>query len=422
MAAGGFKFGQSSATYDSSTYTTKRDWALAVHKARCDAFFLAQHREGIGAGGDAWFSLQTELYNEISESRTIGGETYTLYIQDVHPLSTDTTGEYPAFVTYWRRYNSWVTYCIITSNGVCFDSSYSSNYQYGLYIPRGNMPNTGRSSNHRYIYYSLAHSYCGDSQSSTPPFNDLLSGTNFTGQLPVLPICGFDGYTYQSYCVSNNYSMIYNPTQGVTYSFGYAIRGSVIECFYRTSEYTSNSGWNWSIIGEILSSGESGYNTAYYSYYTSGGEISIINSFYYPRYSNYQCAFACINNEETVFPPPVLHSSITRYPKLSPSFMPCRCNTTMPSELLFSAGCLSLCQSSDSLFSESNGGIDGNGNSVAGLINTDVLRIVARQACTVGGATYQSGNFVCPLNQICIANSDDFGILLGWDPSNESIV
>ena len=420
MAAGGFKFGQASATYNSSTYTTKRAWALDVHRARCDAFFLAQHREGIGAGGNTWFSLQTELYNEIGESRTVGGETYTLYIQDIHPLSTDTTGDYPAFASYWRRYGENTLYCIITSNGVNNQSTYSTNYQRGLYIPLNKMPNTGSSANSRYVFSSLAHSYGNNGISSVDLSND--SGLT-EQQLPILPLCGFSGNTKSnSYTVNDNTSVIYNPTQGVTYSFGYAIRGHVIECFYRTSEYTSNSGWNWSIIGEILSNGESGYNTAFYTYYNNGNEKTIIDSNYYPRYSNQSCAFACINNEELVFPPSVLNTNVTRYPKLSPSFMPCRCNTTMPSELLFSAGCLSFCQQTGSLYSESNGGIDGYGNCVAGLINTDILRIVARQACTVGGATYQSGNFVCPLNQVGTINSDDFGILLGWDTSNESIV
>lgn len=415
MAAGGFKFGQASATYDSATYSTKRDWALDVHRARCDAFFLAQGREGSN-----WTSRQTGLYDEISESRTVSGRTYTLYIQDIHPLSTDTTGEYPAFVSYWRRSGETTLYCIITSNGVNNQSEFSSNYQRGLYIPLNKMPNTGSSSSYRYVFSSLAHSYGNNGFSSV----DLSSDSGLIEQqLPILPLCGFSGSTKNnSFNVNDYYSVIYNPTQGVTYSFGYAIRGYVIECFYRTSEYTTNSGWNWSIIGEILSNGESGYNTAFYTYYNSGDEKTIIDSNHSPRYSNQPCAFACINNEELVFPPPVLNTNMTRYPKLSPSFMPCRCNTTMPSELLFSAGCLSFCQRSGSFYSESNGGIDGNGNCVAGLINTDVLRIVSRQACTVGGATYQSGNFVCPLNQTSIENSDDFGIILGWDPSNESIV
>ena len=72
MAAGGFKFGQASATYDSSTYTTKRAWALAVHRARCDAFFLAQYREG-----GNWETVETEELNEFSDSRT--GSEYMLF-------------------------------------------------------------------------------------------------------------------------------------------------------------------------------------------------------------------------------------------------------------------------------------------------------------------------------------------------------
>lgn len=414
MAAGGFKFGQASATYDSSTYSTKRDWALAVHKARCDAFFLAQHREG-----DTWGCNQTGLYNEISESRTVDGSTYTIYIQDIHPLSTDTTGDYPSFVTFWFRNGENTGYCIITSNGVNNQSTQSSNYQRGLYIPIERMAGTGSSSTYAYVFSSLAHSY-GNAGFVT---KDLSDSYGLRGeQLPVLPLCGFNGTTKNnSYNVNDNNGMVYNPTQGVTYSFGYAIRGHVIECFYRTSEYSANSGWNWSIIGEILSSGESGYNTAFYAYNNSGYEKAIIDTSYYPRYSGSSCAFSCIDYQEEAFPPQISIGT-TRYPCLRPSFIPNRCNSSTPSDLLYSAGCLAFCQNSGSMSTETNDGIDGYGNCVAGLISTDVLRIVSRQACTVGGATYQSGNFVCPLNQMGIANSDDFGILLGWDSSNESIV
>ena len=413
MAAGGFKFGQASATYDSSTYTTKREWALAVHKARCDAFFLAQHREG-----DNWGCHTTNLYNEISESRTVDSATYTLKIQDVHPLTDDTTGEYPAFITFWTKNGQNTAYAIITSNGVNFNSSYSSDFTKGLYIPKDKMPCTGIWSNYRYTYYSLAHSY-GNAGFYMYDFSaDGIRGE----QLSVLPICGFDGNNVNSnYVVNSGYSIIYNPVNGVTYSFGYAIRGTVIECFYRTSQYDANSGWNWSIIGEILSNPTSGYSTAYYSYYTGGSERSKIDSSYFQRYSCNSCAFSCIDNEENVFPPSNL-SGESRFSCLRPSYIPSRCNSTMPSELLFSAGCLSFCQNNGSQATESYSGIDGNGNCVAGLIDTDVLRIVAKQACTVGGATYQGGNFVVPAKQVNIYNCDDFSILLGWDPSNESIV
>ena len=413
MAAGGFKFGQSSATYDSSTYTTKRDWALAVHKARCDAFFLAQ----LNAGGD-WVCANVGSITETREP--IIGETYTLYIDDLHPTSSDTTGQYPAFVTFFK-YNDIpaAEYAIITSNGMHWYSSYESNITYGMYIHGSRLPY--QSSYYMYSFLSLAHSYA-DNGFTGHSFSTSLSDPYV---LPVLPICGFYGDTLGSSntTANNNNSVIYNPEQGVTYSFGYAIRGLAIECFYKTSQYTANSGWNWSIIGRILTNGINN-GIAYYSYNTSGYEKNIIDGSYYPRYSNNQCSFACIDSNGGIFPSSSsgLNGNVTRYPCLRPSYMPNRCNTSTPSDLLYSAGCLSLCQTSGSLYTETGSGIDGNGNCVAGLIDTDILRIVARQACTVGGATYQGGNFVCPLKQAGVYNSDDFGILLGWDPSNESIV
>lgn len=415
MAAGGFKFGQSSATYDSSTYSTKRDWALDVHRARCDAFFLAQYREG-----DNWSSV-TGGGTTITESRTVGTVgSYTLYILDLHPTSSDTTGAYPAFVTIWQSGNE--EYAIITSNGMHWYSGWSSDVTRGLYINGIHLPNTSNSTSYKYVFYSLAHSFAKNGFSAYS-FDD---SSIESSELPVFPICGWDGRTRgETSPTADTYSsMIYQPTQGVTYSFGYAIRGSVIECFYKTSEYSVNSGWNWSIIGDILGDPSSGYSTAYYTYYNSSDrETYPISDNYYPRYSGSGCAFACIDFEEGVFPPPLLSTNVSRYPCLRPSYIPARCNSSTPGELLFSAGCLAFCKLSGIPSPvESSDGVDGNGNCVIGLIDTDILRIVPSQACTVGGAVYQGGNFVVPCKQAYITNSDDFGILLGWDSSNESIV
>ena len=415
MAAGGFKFGQASATYDSASYTTKRAWARAVHTARCDAFFLAQHR----AGGE-WDCVETSSAGEISESRTVDTETYTLYIQDLHPISSDTTEEYPSFVTYFQH-TSGAEYAIITSNGMTRYSYYETDITRGMYIHSNHLPDSASSSNEKSSFTSIAHSYA-DQGFSSYLFSS--SSTNLY-ELPVLPLCGFRGETVSGsgLTVNDSYGMIYNPTNNVTYSFGYAIRDRVIECFYRTSQYNANTGWNWSIIGRIFSTFLSGNNIGYYSYYTSGREKDILNSNYYPYYSCYPVAFSCIDSSGKPFPlSSGLNSSVTRYPCLRPSFMPNRCNTSSPSDLLFSAGCLSLCQNGGTQYTETSGGIDGYGNCVAGIIDTDVLRIVARRACNVGGATYQGGNFVVPAQQICVYNCDDFGVLLGWDPSNESIV
>ncbi len=414
MAAGGFKFGQASATYDSASYTTKRAWALAVHRARCDAFFLAQYREG-----GNWETVETEELNEFSDSRTVDGHTYTLYIQDIHPTSSDTTESYPAFVSFWRISDSATEYAIITSHGMHWEPSYSSNISYGMYIHGNHLPNTGSSTSYRYTFLSLAHSW------ATAGFADYdFSTSDVNGQQ--LPICSIFGTysskrTSTSSTVNTTGSVVYSPTQGVTYYFGYAIRDRVIECFFRTSQYDANSGWNWSIIGRFLDNPVSGYPNAYYSYCNNGSETTKVDTSFYPTYSRVSTPFACTDYHEGTFPPTYI-STCDRQPCLRPSFIPSRCNSNVPSELLFSAGCLSFCQTSGTLYTENYEGLDGNGNCVAGLINTDVLRIVPRQACNVGGAVYQGGNFVVPTRQISIDNCDDFGVLLGWDPSNESIV
>lgn len=406
MAAGGFKFGQDSVLYDSSTYSTKRDWALAVHKARCNAFFIAQKR-----AGDDWST--TGSSSDIIETITTSEGSYTLYIKDLHPTSSDTTGSYPAFVSIWENVDT--NYAIITSNGMTRNPSHSSDITKGMYIHEAHLPVSVTS---RYSFKSLAHSYASFGFDSS----DFTNSNVEDGELPVFPIYGFDGSTINTTAntVNNAGSMIYAPTQGVTYSFGYAIRDTVIECFYRTSNFDSNTGWLWSIIGPILSDS----TISYFS--PIGGsnctENTVINSSYYARYSSNSIPWACIGFDNKFFPSSSSNLVSTRSVRLTPSFMPNRCNTTSPSELLFSAGCLSLCQSSGSIVTESSLGIDGNGNCVAGLINTDILRIVSAQSCSVGGSTYQSGKFVVPQIQANIANSDDFGILLGWDSSNESIV
>ena len=412
MSSGGFMFGQSSATYDSATYSTKRDWALDLHRARCDAFFKAQLSEG-----QNW-STQTDGDGTwISESRTVGSANYTLLIRDLNPPAVDTTGTYPAFVTVWGHTNGY-EYAIITSNGMRWGTG-TVPVTNEMYIDGAHLPMDMSNISRKYSFISLAHSFANNG------FSDysFSSNTLNDGEISILPLCGFSGSSLPTGSSSSNSSsgVVYNPVQGITYSFGYAIRGAVIECFYRTSAYSANSGWNWSIIGQILSNPLSGNNAACYCYCNSGGEKDIISSSYYPQYSGHACAFSCLdyNNKSFIG---IGNNNVTRYPRLAPCFYPSRCNSNSPNELLFSAGCLCLCANSGTLYQESYAGIDGNGDCTAGLIDTDVLRIVARQACTVGGATYQGGNFVVPCNQISIENGNDFSVILGWDASNESIV
>lgn len=412
MSAGGFMFGQASATYDSATYSTKRDWALDLHRARCDAFYKAQRSEG-----QNWSTQSDGNGTWISESRTIGSSNYTLKIRDLHPLSVDTTGEYPSFVTVWKHVNGY-EYAIITSNGMKWGTGATPLIN-EMYIGGAHLSMDMSNSSKKYVFLSLAHSYANsgfaDYSFSSNTLND--------GELSVLPLCGFNGATVNSSNTTSNSSsgVVYNPDQSVTYSFGYAIRGAVIECFYRTSAYSANSGWNWSIIGQILSNPLSWNNAACYCYYNGGSEKYIINSTYYPQYSGRACAFSCLDHDNKSFSG-VSSLNVTRYPRLAPCFYPSRCNTNTPSALLFCAGCLCICSNTSPLYTENFAGIDGEGNCTAGLIDTDVLRIVARQACTVGGATYQGGNFVVPCSQIGIENSEDFSVILGWDASNESIV
>ena len=119
--------------------------------------------------------------------------------------------------------------------------------------------------------------------------------------------------------------------------------------------------------------------------------------------------------------PPNVHYALGT-PILSQRGNSSRKTGNLPAELPYSAGFLTFSSYTSILYTENFVGIDGKGGCFAGFIDTDILRIVPRPACTVGGATYQGKNFVCPASQIGMDQGNDFGVLLGWDYMNESIV
>ena len=91
MASGGFYFSKSSVTYNPQTNgVSAREWGLAVHLARCEAFLNAATREYLTTNHNGWSSVNTSLGStimssngsELTETVTVGGSFLTVYIQD----------------------------------------------------------------------------------------------------------------------------------------------------------------------------------------------------------------------------------------------------------------------------------------------------------------------------------------------------
>lgn len=431
--AGGFKFGKASVTYDSTTYPTKRDWALAVHKARCQALMNAAYAS---LGGIAYFArIQTGI-SEITDTVHLKYGTHeedvTIYIQDLHPTSADTGGAYPAFVSYFRvgARNDSPEYCIITSNGFHGKAANSQDYTKGLYVNAAKLVCNG---NIRYRYYpkNLAHAFAKNGFGSY----DVGSSNVSQGETSVCNCFNTDGNqaydtggSGSSNTANSNDGMVYNPTNGRTYTFGYAVKyglesGSMIEAFYRVSNYDQNMGWLWCIIGEIFDNNcignayPVGALKIYRGSMTETGSLTASTTTDYSNVTSSQV----IKSDGGRFPADSMPNMTSIRPVIMPSFIPNRCNSNTPDELIYAAACVGYGGASYTNTLSSDG-IDGNGNCVKGYIKTDLLRMVSFLATKIGGTTYQGGNFVVPCNCGAVQNNMDFGIILGWDPSNESIL
>lgn len=416
--AGGFKFGSDSVTYDSTTYTTKSDWALAVHKARCLAFILATIKESQD-GNHPW-TCPSEQGGSV-ETVQIRGRIFASYRMISAHLG-DNEANYPAYITYFKNPNSSAEYCIITSNGFHGNSSYASNYTYGLYVNPAKLARSGTAGN-RYYPMNLAHAFALNGFGSY----DVGSSSIEPGELSVTNCFNTDqnqsySVTGSSKTANKNDGMIYNPTSGRTYTFGYAVKENMIEAFYRASNYESNAGWMWCIIGEIFDN-TCLVNTypvgSYKPYRGSIAETSELRLSTTTDYANYS-ACEVIGAGGIQFPVDTMNY-FTTVPVLMPSFLPNRCDSNTPGKLIYAAACLGFGGASYGI-TLTIAGIDGLGNCVKGYIKTDLLRMVSFLATKIGGTTYQGGNFVVPCNCGAVQNNMDFGIILGWDADNESIL
>lgn len=427
--AGGYIYEQVNLEYNQSTNgATVRSWALAIHKARCEAFIKAVGREYTSFSGNDWDSVQTNLYDEFSD--TI--ESKTVYIQDIHPTSVDTGEQYPAFVTFFQNNGTGSEYCIITYSGFNAYDSFSdptSYYNYGLYIPQVNLQ--------RGVYSPTSYASCASDMAHAFSLNgfgnyDVCSSSFLSlGDCTRIMPAGskYEGYP-SSYNTDSNSLVGLRSSQGAshsdlvgkTYQFGFAVKGTQIIALMRRSDA---NGWLWSIIGSIFDVLVDSSDTHkigclthdYYSssqYETGADHSSVLNNNNTADGRVSFCTNAGIPFKST-------NNSIhTEYTRSTGDYgiNPCaRTDNTIPSDTRYNTVAVGACYNYfDSTSSEA--GVDGNGNGCKGFIDTNLLRQVSAGVCQSVGSTFQGGNFVC----MKASNSSGYGFILGWDSSNISIM
>ena len=439
MAAGGFMFEKVEISYDSTAYPTKREWGLAVHKARCQAFLKAAKRATANEGASNWESIETGLYNEFSESITVDalGTGQTLYIQDVHPLTLDSAGQYPAFVSYFRapvadELGNRSEFMIITASSFNLYSSYKGTPSYGMFIDYRRCmpcPNGGTSSQDRVLSHSCLQAFAANGFYSY----DHESPSMKAGELY---ICQHVECMPQ-YCTRYQYtslskSLVYNPGTA-SYSFGYAVKGNVIETFYKRSNYASGI-WLISICGKIFTDDCVGSEWPYGAM-ASGRVNDLENDNQVPGGSPF--LWADVNSMGTGGQP---HATLTSagapFPSMTdaatssggadikrsclwPAFLPTLANTlSIPSEIMYSAILFTYIQNRNNTTSPFSGsGLDDTKTITKGFVNTEIARCVPACACRAAGSVYQSGKFIALFCETGIA-----GMLIGWDASNANFV
>lgn len=437
MASGGFGYASVSVTYHAADYGTNYAWALALHKARALAFLRATYKAYILSGGVAPSSGTWGSYNFTAGGSSRQMITYTveyapddepgdemnIYIQDVNGSSE--TG-YPAFVTIFQNPDLNTAYAIITARGFHNNSSWIGTASRGFYIPVDKCMGNGYL---RYIPYSFAHAFAASGFNALP---DIDSGTLAAGELPICQSYGC-AHSDQAGTASTSASsnIITNPTENYIYTFGYAVKDLVIEAFYKNSGFAAGSGADWDISGQILT-GDPGYdldtgdvNGSCFGYFSP-----YIGSTFY-EHTN-RSVSSTLHFFDDKLSADVLDSSGDSYsqavratassnqyiaPTCTPGYLPLRGNSTLASKLVWSSACLAFGCNAGSSGTRNLGGVDANGNSVAGFLRDDVFRFVSIFATRNGGTTYQNGNFIA-MN--CGQNTLENGVLLGWDASNNN--
>lgn len=428
MAAGGYIYEQIDLAYDAGTNgATVRSWALAVHLARCKAFMAAADRESNGYGGVGWYSVQTSLYDEMTESY-MGDD---IYIQDIHPTSVDTSGDYPAFVTFFRCNNAEGSeYCIITYSGFNAYDSYSnptSYYSYGLYMPESSLQRGSTNTSYVSCGGSMAHAFASAGFGNHDVCGSVFLTTGCTHIMPAHMALEGMNYSYNrtnGSLIGARADNMYNSNLvSKTYQFGFAIKGTHIIALERRSDA---DGWLWSIIGDVfdtlIASGDT-YRAGcivndYYS--TSGEETKGTHKVTIENNGNPTSRISFCNTSGVRYKPSNANVDLGMTRSCSDyTFNPCaRTDKTTPTDTRYNAvGVGAMCNYWYSATGDL--GVDGDSNGGKGFISTDILRQVSAGVCQTAGAIFQSGNFVAMASYYQYSTC---GWLLGWDASNASII
>lgn len=432
MAVGGFMFAKTSVKYDATTYPTKRDWGLAVHKARCEAFMRAAKRATEKEGTSAWTGIQTNLYDEFTETIPVdSSDSTTIYIQDYHPLSSDTQGEYPAFVSYFRApvaddKGNKSEYMIVTASRFNLYSSTrtdSMNINFERVQPTFYNPPT----QYAFIGNSCMHSFAANGFNSY----DVLSDTTKPGELAIIPHVGGVGQNiYNQSTPSTNNSLVSTPDGALTYYFGYAVKENIIESFYKTSTYNPASTWVISIVGRIFNDDCTApdwpygtFGTPIYAGFKKDNDPITKDNMncYFGLQMDHMSniTFQTLNENGYKFPTRfdtvTWGSSITRA-IFNPGLPVCTSRTAVGDNIPYSAMCVSFAtlRAIDDVLN--GNALDSNDSLAKGFINTDIVRAVPR--VLTAGATISNGNFlVMETGQYAYIK-----FVVGWDPTNESMV
>ena len=427
--AGGYIYEQVDLGYNQSTNgATVRSWALAIHRARCEAFIKAVVREYNYFGGNDWYSVQTGLYNEFSEWI----DSKDVWIQDIHPASVDTGEQYPAFVTFFKNNGTGAEYCILTYSGFNAYDSYSdptAYYNYGLYIPKANLQRGANNTTHACCGSDMSHAFA---RSGFANYDVCSSSFLSLGACThIMTTASMKSEASASTYIRSTDSLVGCRAQngasdsdlvGKTYQFGFAIKGTQIAAFMRRSDA---DGWLWSVIGEIFDvlidpNDTHKVGCITHDYYSgSMSEISTNHNVIVGNSTSVDGRVSFCTNAGVPFKS--TNTSIrTEYTRSLENLgiNPCaRTDNTIPSDTRYNAVAVGSCYNSFTNTS-SNSGVDGNGNGCKGFIDTNLLRQVSGGVCQSVGSTFQAGNFVC----MKASSSNQYGFILGWDPSNISIM
>lgn len=428
MTAGGYIFRKVDLTYDPNTNgATVLDWAKAIHEARCQAFFDAAKAYYTSLGEPyGWYTLGSSVYGNTYPTIQLGSST-PFITQDIHDSSSQgsTYADKPALLTVFTNEVSGSYYCILTYTG--FNNYYQNDpLNYGLYLPQVNvLQNT---STQFCCGGSLSHCYAKSGGITTAPINiknDNFLINNCTNIMAAYySVYGYaSGYTQDS--TSLLYDRIYNGQNssnlvGKTFQFGYAIKDEQIISMMRISD---SSRWLWSIIGDIFDVTMSAEDKCLvgclvnnYDYY---GEISSVQSPSYIQSEGSGRISFCKSNGDLYRPNNYQRVCLDYSRSISFGLFPSiRTNNIIPDDTLYNAVTAGAYANTYSI-TTGDTGVDGQGNGCKGFIDTDLLRMVSASVCQNAGTLFNGGNFVSMQspNSGC-----QVGYILGWDPSNESIM